>query len=180
MTDPLNGPAAGEGEMPRVIDIRHIEAKPVEVTASAQECLALARRFALVRIKRLSATLRLSVEGQVVSASGRLRAAIVQSCAISGEDLPVTIDEAITLRFVPEGDDASPDEEIEITEAECDEIPYEGGRIDLGEAIAQSLALSIDPYATGPDADAARKAAGLSDEAASGPFAALAALRDKK
>ncbi len=48
---------------------------------------------------------------------------------------------------------------------------------DLGEAVAQSLALAIDPYAVGPSAEQARKDAGLGDEAASGPFAALAGLK---
>jgi hypothetical protein len=43
--------------------------------------------------------------------------------------------------------------------------------------MAQSLALAIDPYATGPEAERVRKEAGLLGEAASGPFAALAALK---
>ena len=48
---------------------------------------------------------------------------------------------------------------------------------DLGEAVAQDLALAIDPYAVGPGAERARKEAGLLDEAAAGPFAALEALK---
>ena len=52
--------------------------------------------------------------------------------------------------------------------------------LDLGEAIAQSLALAVDPFATGPGAEQARKEAGLMDEGAAGPFAALAALKDAK
>ena len=59
----------------------------------------------------------------------------------------------------------------------CDEIEYEGTQFDLGEQIAQTLSLAIDPYATGPNAERVRKQAGLGDEAGSGPFAALAALR---
>jgi hypothetical protein len=43
--------------------------------------------------------------------------------------------------------------------------------------VAQSLSLAVDPYAAGPNAEQARKDAGLGDEAASGPFAALAALK---
>ena len=62
-------------------------------------------------------------------------------------------------------------------EGDLDEIPFEGHVFDLGEAVAQSLALAIDPYAVGPNAEQARKDAGIGDEAASGPFAALAALK---
>ena len=110
-------------------------------------------------------------------ARGRLHAAIVQSCAVSGEDLPVRIEEPLALRFVPA---AQPEgEEIELDAEDLDEIPFEGDEFDLGEAAAQSLALAIDPYATGPNADQVRQEAGLTDEAASGPFAALAALKNK-
>ena len=60
------------------------------------------------------------------------------------------------------------------------EIAFEGDDIDLGEAVAETLGLAIDPYARGPDAEAARRAAGLSDEdAPTGPFAALAALKSR-
>ena len=70
-----------------------------------------------------------------------------------------------------------PDEELEIDAEACDEIEFEGTQFDLGEQIAQTLSLAIDPYATGPNAERARKESGLSDEASNGPFAALAALR---
>jgi hypothetical protein len=56
--------------------------------ANEAERKALARRFALVAVDRLEATLTLTREGEVVTATGRLRADFVQSCAISGEDLP--------------------------------------------------------------------------------------------
>lgn len=51
--------------------------------------------------------------------------------------------------------------------------------IDLGEAVAQSLGLAIDPYAIGPDADTARKEVGIVQEGEQeGPLAAaLAALK---
>ena len=167
----------GNPEFSRIIDIRHIEPKPVELMASAEECRALARRFALVSVDRLAATLTLSRDGDAVVARGRLKAAIVQSCAVSAEDLPAKIDEALALRFVPElSGDAGDDDEIELSDADCDEIPYEGERIDLGEAVAQSLALSIDPFAVGPDAEKMR-ASGLLGAEKLSPFAALAGLK---
>jgi uncharacterized metal-binding protein YceD (DUF177 family) len=128
-----------------------------------------------VRIDRLEAEVALEVDGEAVDARGRLRAAIVQSCAVSGEDLPVTIDEPLRLRFVPEVPVTQ--SEIELEASELDEIPYSGTSFDIGEAIAQSLALAIDPYAVGPAAEQVRQKVGLLDEAAAGPFAALAALK---
>lgn len=164
-----------EVELSRPIDLRQVIDKPVAIEASEDERKALARRFGLVRIDRLEANVELAVDGEAIDAKGRLRAAVVQSCAVSGDDLAVAIDEPLVLRFVPEKEVT--ETEIELEERELDEIPYSGTAFDLGEAVAQSLALAIDPYAVGPNAEQARQEAGLSDQAASGPFAALAALK---
>lgn len=171
-----------EPEFSRWIDIRQIDARTLTLVPNGAECAALARRFDIVRVKSLTAELTLTREAQAVVANGRLKAAVVQACAVSAEDFTTRIDEPLSLRFVPapepnKSDTHKPDELIEITAEDCDEIEYTGTRFDLGEAVAQTLALAIDPFATGPNADAARKAAGLADEAALGPFAALAALR---
>ena len=128
-------------------------------------------------IGSLLARVRLSRDGEMVQVTGRLHADIVQSCAISGEDLPVRINEPLVLRFISE-DIAPPlDEELELSADACDEIPFAGDHFDLGEAVAQSLALAIDPFAAGPNAEQLRQKAGLLDEGAAGPFAALAALK---
>ena len=163
-------------EFSRPVDERQVTAKPIQLEATAEERTALAKRFGLVAIDRLEATVAIERHGEALAARGKLTAAIVQSCAVSGEDLPMTIDEPLALRFVPAGD-APAEEEIELDEGDLDEIPFEGHLFDLGEAVAQSLALAIDPYATGPEAERVRKDGVVSDEAGSGPFAALAALK---
>ena len=173
--------ALPEPEFSRLIDIRKIDGKELEISATPAECIALARRFSLVSIARLAARVQLVREGEVVLANGRLLAELVQSCAISAEDLPVWIDEPLALRFLSENAAAAPiSEEEELSADACDEIPFSGDRLDLGEAVAQSLALAIDPFATGPDAEKMRREAGLLDEGQTGPIAALAALKSKK
>jgi uncharacterized metal-binding protein YceD (DUF177 family) len=164
-------------EFSRPVDARHLPERPLRLEATGAEREALARRFAIEAIDRLEAEVALDREGGAVTANGRIEADIVQACAVAGEPFPTRIAEAIALRFVPEAAAHRPDEEIELDAGDCDEIAYPGNQFDLGEAIAQSLALAIDPYATGPDADRVRREAGLGDEAATGPFAALAALR---
>lgn len=167
-----------ESEFSRPIDLRQIGDKPLHLTANETERRRLAGRFAITSVESLEATISLSVEGPTVRAEGRMLAQIVQACAISGDDFPVAIDEKVNLRFVSAGKvQHTPDEEIELDAGDLDEIEYEGTAFDLGEAVAQTLALAIDPFAEGPGADAARKAAGLADEVSSGPFAALGALR---
>lgn len=164
-------------EFTRIIDVRHIESKPVELVANEAECAALAKRFGLVSVGHLAATLTLVREADAVVARGRLKAAVVQSCAVSAEDLPASVDEPLSLRFVHVlAEQGGEEDEIELSDEDCDEILYEGERIDLGEAVAQSLALAIDPFAIGPEAEKVR-ASGLLGEENLSPFAALAALK---
>ena len=164
-------------EFSRPIDVRQAEGKAAHLEASEAERRALAARFDLVAIERLEADITLDRKDRVVEAQGTLSADIVQSCAVSAEDLSVAVREKVRFRFVPEARHATPDEEVELDADDCDEIEYAGSQFDLGEAVAQSLALAIDPFLTGPQADETRRRAGLLDPEATGPFAALKALK---
>lgn len=163
-------------EFSRPFDVRQLDRKEVRLVAGAEEREALARRFDLVRIDRLDAEIVLERDGQALNATGTMAADVVQSCAVSAEDLPVAIREAIVFRFVPAATSHRPDEEVELDVDELDEIEFTGTGVDLGEAVAQSLGLAIDPFATGPAAEAARR---LLDDGSASPFAALAALKKK-
>lgn len=169
-------------ELSRPIKVKGLPGDAVVIEADAGERAALARRFGLPGIDSLRAEIDLEQRGKAIRATGTLKAAIRQACAISGEDFPANIEEPIDLRFVEETGVTAPDDEeieIELEADDCDEIEYSGDMFDLGEAVAQSLGLSIDPYAEGPNADAARKAAGIVQEGEQeGPLAAaLAALK---
>lgn len=158
-------------EMSRLIDARQLPEKPVEITASAAECAALAKRFDLVAVRQLSARITLTPDGQTVRARGVLDADVVQSCAISAEELEVGIHEPVELQFVPPAGDLP--EELELDAEMLDQVEMEGSRFDLGEALAQTLGLAIDPYLEGPGAEEARRRAGLLDPSDASPFAAL-------
>ena len=171
-------------EFSRTISLRQIIGQPLRLEASEAERTALARRFAISAVESLVAEVSLDRKGDKVDAKGTLVADIVQPCAVSGDDFPVHIEEEIGFRFVPEGAIdpalAEGDEiEIELEASDLDEIDYTGDAFDLGEAIAQTLALAIDPYAAGPEAEAVRKEAGITgDDTPSGPLAeALAGLK---
>lgn len=163
-------------EFSRPINARQLPADPLHLTASESERRALSQRFRLVSIHSLEARLELAPDGDAVRATGTLSAHIVQSCAISGDDLPAHINEQLSLRFVAQA--GIVEEEIELDADDCDDIAFEGDMFDLGEAVAQGLALAIDPYAVGPNADRVREE-GLLGESAGGAFAALAALKKK-
>lgn len=167
-------PSLPPSELSRMIKARPLAGGPVIIEASEKERAALAARFGLGAIESLVATIALSPKPRAIRATGRLTARVMQPCAISGEDFPVTIDEPVDLRFVEENQRPATEEEIELEADDCDEIAFSGEMFDLGEAVAQTLGLAIDPYAEGPNADAARKATGIVQEGEQlGPLADL-------
>lgn len=161
-------------EFSRLFDAARLPSGEQLLAASEAECAALAKRFGLVALKRLEARVMLAADGPTVRATGLLEAHVIQSCAVSGEDLPARIAEPVALHFVPALPPSA--EEVELDAADLDQIEMDGTRFDLGEAIAQGMALGIDPYAEGPRAAEARRKAGILNESEGGAFAALKGL----
>ncbi len=150
----------------------------LDIVADDDERRAIAARLGLLSLDRFEAHAVLSRDGQKVRASGRLKAALDQSCVATGEPVPAHIDEPFDLSFMPEPSSRG-DDEIELGEGDLDTIFHDGSAIDLGGAIADTLALSLDPYPRSAGADAALKEAGVISEEEASPFAALAALKSK-
>ncbi|QKG70396.1 YceD family protein [Erythrobacter mangrovi] len=181
----MSVPNSAAGELVRLVKPRALPAEALTVEANEAERAALAGRLGVTAVHKLVAEVTFDTKDEAVLANGKLSATIEQPCAVTQDDFVYAVDEPLTLRFVPTRPlpEFAPDEEIELDSEDLDEIEYEGDAFDLGEAIAQSLALALDPYREGPGADAARKAAGIvSDEELipSGPLAeALAALKGK-
>ena len=166
------------GELVRILKLDRLPQSTITIEANEAERAALAHRFGLPAVHALSAEVQLAQRGDTIDARGRLRASFDQHCAVSEAPFGNTLDETLALRFVPAIDIPGEDEEIEFASDAPDEIEYDGASLDLGEAVAQSFGLAIDPYAEGPDAETVRREAGLLDEdTPSGPFAALSALR---
>ncbi len=164
-----------EFERPIRIDTLGEGARTLTIEADEAERKALADRFGLVALPALSATAEVRLGGTVIHATGRIGAKVVQSCVATGEDVPARIDAPFALRFVPE---AEAGEEIELGEGELDDIFYAGSAIDIGEAVAQTLALALDPFPRAPDADKRLRAAGVVPEEEAGGHSGLKGLRD--
>ena len=150
----------------------------VTLEATGQECRALAERFALVAIERLTAHLVLYCVVDAIIVDGRVDAAVIQACSVTGDPIATDVDEPVMLRFVNQLDGPMHDE-IELDPAEMDTLPIEGDAIDLGEVVAETLALALDPFPRAPRAAAVLKAAGVIGEDEVRPFNAFAALGDK-
>ncbi|MFQ3666879.1 MAG: DUF177 domain-containing protein [Sphingomonadaceae bacterium] len=139
----------------------------------------LAGRFGLESIKSLRADLVVRREGAAVVAEGIVEADVVQSCVVSGEPVAAQVREPVQLRFVAPAP-VAPDAEIELDFDALDECLIEEGMIDLGEAVAQTLALALDPFPrAAADVLAAARARLMSEEEAArlaeaaSPFARL-------
>jgi uncharacterized metal-binding protein YceD (DUF177 family) len=152
----------------------------LDLNADEAERRSIAERLGLSTLNRLDAHVCLSRTGPVVRAEGRIAATLEQSCVVTGDPVAAHIDEHFALLFRPEPDAVGSDEEVELGEEDCDVAFYDGAVIDLGGAIADTLALSIDPYPRSASADAALKEAGVLTEEQASPFAALAALKGQK
>ena len=172
-------------EFSRLYRLDSLSAEPirVDIEAGPEERQALARRFGLAALDALAAEAELRRAGDCVCAAVQMRARVTQSCVASGEPVEAGVEEEFHIDFRPLPAGARPDEEVELGEGELDVIFYEGGAIDLGEAVAQSLLLGLDPYPRSPAAEEALREAGVKSEeearAESSPFAALAALKGK-
>lgn len=154
-----------------------------EIEASTAERAALAERLDLVALDSLSATLRLRrLPDGLIRLSGRFEADVVQSCVVTLAPVASHCAAAFTVRY---GESAAPEtlREIEVAaEGEDEPEPLVGGEIDLGEAVVQQLAVSLDPYPRAPGAALPEGLAGDAGPAAAGeagrsPFAALAELK---
>ena len=154
------------GQAPRTIDM---EASPAERDA-------LARRFGFVSLSSLSAVVVLERRISGVVARGTLRAALAQSCVASGEPVEEQVEEPFEVEFRPHPETGA-EEEIELGEGELDVIFYDGASVDVGEAVAETLSLSVEPFPRSPAAEEALRAAGVKSEEQAreeaSPFAAL-------
>ncbi|GAA4750869.1 DUF177 domain-containing protein [Sphingomonas daechungensis] len=146
----------------------------VDLSADESERAGVAERLGLRGLERLEAHAVLDRKGEIVRARGRLKASLCQSCVVTDEPVDARIDEAFDIYFLPEPAADGSEEEVELVEADCDVVFHDGSAIDLGSAIADTLALGLDPYPRSAGAEAALKEAGVLSEAEAGPFAALA------
>ncbi|MCF4098185.1 YceD family protein [Maritalea mediterranea] len=116
-------------------------------------------------------------------AKGEGQAVVEQACVVTLEP----VEEEVALAFeriympgkAPEPD-VAPNAEVFVNlDSEPDQDWYEGDAIDLAPMVVETLMLSLNPYPRKPDAEFADLTEDERDESES-PFAALAALKDKK
>lgn len=154
------------------------QGRTVAIEADEAARSAIARRLALVAIDRFAVIADVRSVAGGIAATGTIDARVVQSCAATGLPVTARLQEPFDLRFLRDAAPAS-EEEIEISDADCDILSLDGERIDVGEVAVQTLSLALDPFPRHPDADRILAEKGVLSEEQAGPFAALAKLRGK-
>jgi len=171
-------------EFSRRVDISGLGTgeRTVEIEADADECAALAERFGLRALDRLSATARIvRAKGSAgaVRLHAQLVADVVQSCVVALVPVPAHIDERVEVLFAPAQTTAGGGEVVIDALGEDPPEPLIDNVIDVGEVVAEHLALALDPYPRA--ADAALDGGLWSDEVTEGPAdGPFARLRERK
>jgi uncharacterized metal-binding protein YceD (DUF177 family) len=160
-------------EFSRRVSLARLGPEPFRqrIEAHTSERAALARRFDLVAVDRLTALVELVRQGpDRVLLSAAFDAEFVQSCVVTLDPVAGTVSEHFTLLYGPPELEESG---VGGIEDEAAFEPLAGEAIDIGEAVAQEFALALPPFPRSAEADGAT-ALPAADEP--GPFAGLASL----
>ncbi len=125
-----------------------------QIVATDREREALARRFGLAAIRELNGLLRLEPWRRGgVKVIGRVNARIVQACVVTLDLFEAAVQEEVARYFVGQNM-PGPAASVHSVEALDEDAPdiVTGDHIDLGEVMAETLGLAIDPYPRKPGA----------------------------
>jgi len=149
----------GRAELSRRFAVAQIpdDGTAFRFAVNAEERAALALRFELIDLPALE------VEGRIVAfdhgrrarAEGTVRARVVQTCVVTLEPVSATIEESFVRTYAsepPRPTGASQETVVDL-DAEDPPEPLVGGAVDIGEAVAETLGLALDPYPRAPEAD---------------------------
>lgn len=173
-----------EFSRPILVDQLPAKVSRQTITAESSELVALAKRLDLVELTSLSAKVELQplARSGFIRVNGWLTARVIQTCVVTLAPLAATVEEEFELTFAPPEAVLDEEEEIELSWDQQDPPdPIIDGIIDIGEVVAEHLALALDPFPRAPDA--AFQPPPEEPEISNGrpnPFAVLSSLRQKK
>jgi uncharacterized metal-binding protein YceD (DUF177 family) len=154
-----------------------------EIVVTGAELETLAKMLDLVALDRLAFAYCIGQSGGGrLLLTGTLHANATQTCVVSLEPVEVSVEVPVEMEFWPaellprpQRDPADPGGAGVLDWPEA----IRDGRIDLGPVIYETLATALDPYPRRPEArfDWPQSEPQEGEDAGSGPFASLAALK---
>lgn len=171
------------------VSISELDREPqsFSLVASEADLALVAERFDLISVERLEGSMDVSDagQGQGIIVRGHIKAAFTQRCIASLQPVKETLDTDFELMLVdPEMADRMDDDGVYLDAEAPDYDALEGEDVPLGEILAQTLSISMNPY---PRAEGAELAAGKNTAVTvnepelerPNPFAVLAKSRDE-
>lgn len=138
-------------ETVRINEIGERLSRTLEPDAAARA--RIARALDLASLDSLSGQLTVEPAIEGWRLTGRVTAEAVQTCGVTLEPLPVSIDEAFSVNLVENEPEAPEDEEIEIDlDVDTPDV-IQDGKIDLGAYLVEQLSLNLDPFPRKPGAE---------------------------
>lgn len=135
----------------------HARGRTEKLTANAAERAALAERFGILSVESLVAEIELRPHRRDgLALTGRLVADVVQACVVSLEPVPEHIESSFERVYEPGAEDPEASfsvDDLFDPDAQDPPEPLIDGIVDLGEVVAEELALSLDPYPRAPGAE---------------------------
>lgn len=143
------------------------------LTPDAEAKARIVKALDLASLEAFEAELSITPAHVGWTLSGRVRATLEQTCGITLEPLPVTVDERFSVDLVESAEPT--DEEVEITLDDNSPDVIEDGRIDLGQYAVEQLSLQLDPFPRKPGAEFVQP----EEPAEISPFAVLKQFKPK-
>lgn len=132
----------------QTIDVKTIPTKGMsfELTATPDECKALAERFDLPGV--CSFVLSGLVKGNdILRYDGRFTAEVIQKCVVSLEEFEQTVEGEFSELFSENGTDFSVETNFDIDMEDEETVDLiKNGRLEIGEIAAQQFGLHLDPF----------------------------------
>ncbi|MFB2551202.1 YceD family protein [Ensifer soli] len=171
-----------------LVKVGHISANPVEVRLAANEAerRGLAALWGVLDVAELSATLQIARwKKDGVKIKGTVSATVTQACVVTLEPVVQGIREEIEQVFVPEGSRlarhlSEGETAALMLDPDGPDLPetFSGDAIDAGMAVAEHVALAIDPYPRKPGATFDRPLESSAEtDVKPNPFAVLKSLK---
>ncbi|WP_020398835.1 YceD family protein [Kordiimonas gwangyangensis] len=132
------------------------DGRSYRLEASEAELAALAERFNLIEFGSLKADIEVKDRGaeQGIFVTGTLDAAFTQRCIVSLEPVAEEMSTSFELMLVDEATaDRMDAEEVYLDDDAPEYDALEGDMIPLGEIVAQTVSINMNPYPRAEDAE---------------------------
>ena len=126
--------------MKNLIDVRTITADgpSVQVSATPAECTALADRFQVPALRKLTLTGCFGRD-DLITFDGRLTADVDRDCVVTLKRFTEHIDRPVHLLFAESDQEVTDDPEVDI-------LSIDRGKIDLMAVMAEEFGLALSPF----------------------------------